>query len=205
MRLPLFAVFLTLATLAFTQIEDARSSFAREDYRMAVNQALTELSREPGNAEAYEILSLSMLAQGEYEEALKYGREGLEIQSDRMEMVAAVGISNYYLGRNEAALGHFNHYVRRAPLGERIHLVYFYTGEVYSRQGQWLKADVAISSALYHSPTMSSWWVRLGALRQRDESWTRAGEAYQEALNLDPNNEEARRGLQQVQTAMNQS
>jgi tetratricopeptide (TPR) repeat protein len=205
MRAIHFFLVLFLGTLAFAQIGPARASFEREDYTSADTEALTELSREPGNYEAYEILSLAMLAREEYEEALKYGKEGLAIRGDSMEMVAAVGISSFYLGRNEEALGHFNHYIRRAPLGERIHLIYFYTGEVYIRQQQWQKADIALSSALYHSPTMGSWWVKLGSLRLNKEAWIRAGEAFQEALELDPSNEEARRGIQAVESALAQS
>ena len=63
-------------------------------------------------------------------------------------------------------------------------------------------ADIALSTALHHSPSVSVWWGRLGYAREMAKDYVYALEAYEMALSLNPNLSDAERGRSRVHSAM---
>jgi Flp pilus assembly protein TadD len=72
-------------------------------------------------------------------------------------------------------------------------------GEIYIQQGKFANADIALSTALYHSPNIADWWSRLGYAREKAGDSRFALEAYNKALALNPSLVDAQRGKARVE------
>ena len=72
-------------------------------------------------------------------------------------------------------------------------------GEIFIQQGKFSNADIALSTALYHSPNVADWWARLGYARERGQDFQWSLEAYNKALALNPNLVDAVRGRARVE------
>jgi len=156
----------------------------------------------PQNMDSYAVLCWSLVRLGEYDEALKYARQGMEIARYDPRMVEIVGEAHFYEGRNLEALKWFEEYVVLAPTGPRIDTVYYMMGEIFIRLGEFHHADIAITTAVYHTPVIAQWWARLGYAREQAEDYPYALEAYNEALRLNPGFNEAVRGKARVEEKM---
>lgn len=75
-------------------------------------------------------------------------------------------------------------------------------GEIFIRLGEFNHADIAISTALYHSPNIVRWWARLGYAREMAQEYNWAIDAYQKALQLNATFTEAERGIERVREKM---
>ena len=75
-------------------------------------------------------------------------------------------------------------------------------GEIFIRLAEYNHADIAFSTALYHSPNISLWWSRLGYAREMAEDYKHSLDAYEKALALNPNLLDADRGRSRVQGEM---
>lgn len=193
---------LVLATLAAQDRPDALKLYNAGDYRRAIEVCLQELEDMPQNMDSYAVLSWSLVRLGEYDEALKYARQGMEIARYDPRMVEIVGEAHFYEGRNLEALKWFEEYAVLAPTGPRIDTVYYLMGEIFIRLGEFHHADIAITTAVYHTPVIAQWWARLGYAREQAEDYTYALEAYNEALRLKPGFNEAERGKARVEEKM---
>jgi predicted Zn-dependent protease len=78
-------------------------------------------------------------------------------------------------------------------------MVYYFMGEIFIQQGKFNNADIALSTALYHSPNVADWWTRLGYARERGGDFQWSLEAYNKALALNPNLVDAVRGRSRVE------
>lgn len=181
---------------------DALKLYNSGDYRRAVEVCLQELEDMPQNMDSYAVLSWSLVRLGEYDEALKYARQGMEIARYDPRMVEIVGEAHFYEGRNLEALKWFEEYTVLAPTGPRIDTVYYMMGEIFIRLGEFHHADIAITTAVYHTPVIAQWWARLGYAREQAEDFPYALEAYNEALRLNPGFNEAERGKARVEEKM---
>ena len=68
--------------------------------------------------------------------------------------------------------------------GDRIHLAYFFLGELFIRIGEYNHADIALTTAVYHNPNTARWWARLGYAREMAKDYSHSLLAYEEALKL---------------------
>jgi cytochrome c-type biogenesis protein CcmH/NrfG len=64
--------------------------------------------------------------------------------------------------------------------------------------GEYSNADIALSTALHYDNKDAKWWARLGYAREMKKDFQWAREAYENALKLNPNLIEARRGFESV-------
>ena len=140
---------------------------------------------------------------GRYQDALSYGRQGLDVSRYDHRVIQIVGEANYNLGNNLEALKLFEEYVAIAPTGDYIGEVYYLMGEIFIRLGEWNNADIAFSTAVHYNPNIASRWARLGYARQQAKDYQYALEAYNKALQLNSNLTEALRGRQSVQAVLN--
>jgi len=100
------------------------------------------------------------------------------------------------------ALQYLGEYTVLAPEGDRIGLVYYEMGEIFIRLGEYHRADIAFTTAVYHSSNRASWWSRLGYAREMAEDSKYALDAYNKALTLNPSLESAKRGRERVRESM---
>jgi len=181
---------------------DALALYNNGRYSEAVEVCLQELEDMPRSMDSYAVLCWSLVRLGRYGEALDYAQQGLEIARYDPRMVEIVGEVHYYEGRNLQALEWFEEYAVLAPTGPRIDTVYYLMGEIFIRIGEFHHADIAITTALYHTSSVAQWWSRLGYARERAEDYQYALEAYNEALRLKPGFQDAERGKSRVQEKM---
>ena len=190
----LFVVF----SVGAQETEDALAAYTSGDYREAVRICLVELESMPRNMNSYSVLGWSLLALGEHQEALEHAQRGFAISPRDPRIIEILGESHYYLGDNINALTYFEQYAVLAPTGDRIENVYYFMGEIFIRLEEYNHADIALSTAVYHSPNSSSWWARLGYAREMVGDFIEALYAYQRALTLNPSLSEALRGRDRV-------
>ncbi len=201
-----FAIGLLLAvTMLHAQSQnqrDALASYNAGNYAGAVEICLEEIKVDPTSRDSYSVLCWSLIALKRYEEALQYATIAHGFVQNDPRIVEVLGEANYFLGRNLEALRFFEQYAVIADTGGRIDRVYYLMGEIFIRLGEYNHADIAISTALYHSPNISTWWSRLGYAREMASDLVNSLEAYNKSLTLNQNLLDADRGRTRVQTAL---
>jgi tetratricopeptide (TPR) repeat protein len=195
---------LLLASLVFTSSAAAQQQDALELYRTgrfqeAVDACLLELKEAPNRMDAYAVLTWSLLRMKRYAEALDYSRKAMSISRYDPRMIESAGEALYFLGRGQEALTYFSEYAAMVSTGGRVDSVYYYMGEIFIQMGRFNSADIALSTALYHSPNSAAWWARLGYAREKAQDYRWALDAYDKALKLNPGLVDAVRGRSRVQ------
>ena len=198
-RAALLVLLLPLCALYGQDKNDALELYRTGNYEQAIQICLQELEEMPNRMDAYAVLGWSYLKLEKYQEALEYGQKALAISRYDPRLIEINGEAFFYLGRRREALALFEDYAAIAPTGGRIEIVYFFMGEIFIQEGQYHRADIALSTALYHSPNVASWWARLGYAREKAEDLQWALEAYNKALALNPNQVDAGRGKARVE------
>ncbi|MAG14032.1 MAG: hypothetical protein CMN78_05495 [Spirochaetales bacterium] len=178
---------------------DALASYREGSYEDAVEITLREIEVSPRSRDSYSVLCWSLIELRRYDDALARAREAYGFAPNDPRIVEAVGEAHYYLGNNLDALSFFERYSVIADDGDRIDRIYYFMGEIFIRLGEYNHADIAFSTALYHSPNVSMWWGRLGYARELAQDYPFALVAYERALSLNPNLTDANRGRQRVQ------
>lgn len=181
---------------------DALELYRNRNFEAAIEVTLQEIEEQPRNMDAYTVLGWSLLALNRYEDALQYGLRALEISRFDARIIHIVAESHYFLGNYLDALGYFEEYIAVAPTGNLVDQVYFAMGEIFLRFGEYHHADAALSTAVYLDGNIASWWSRLGFAREQAEDYEYALEAYDRALQLNPNLAEAARGRERVQAQL---
>ena len=133
-----------------------------------------------------------------YDDAIRYGLAAQALSPYDSRITEAMGEAYYYKGDGNRALEYFELYTVQAPLGDRIARVYNFMGEVYITQAKYNHADISFSTALYHAPTITRWWYRLGYSRELATDYDGAKIAYNKALELNPSFAEATRALNRI-------
>ncbi|MBT3275133.1 MAG: tetratricopeptide repeat protein [Spirochaetales bacterium] len=183
---------------------DALASYRAGDYERAIEICLEEIEALPRSRDSYAVLGWSLINLQRYEDALTRGNEAYQFAPNDPRIIEILGEANFFLGQNLDALRYFERYAVLADTGDRIDRIYYFMGEIFIRLGEFHHADIAFSTALYHSPNFSSWWGRLGYAREMAKDYANSLEAYDNALALNPNLLEADRGRKRVQSAMQQ-
>jgi tetratricopeptide (TPR) repeat protein len=196
-------MLIVTAALGFTQeTEDALAHYREGNYQEAVEVCLRELEAQPRRMDAHVVLGWSLLKQGKYQEALERAQEAHRISPGDYRIIEILGEAHFHLGNNLKALRQFEEYTVLAPTGDRIDTVYYYMGEIFIRLGEYNHADIAFSTALYHSPNVAGWWARLGYAQEMAKDFEYALESYNTALRLNSSHPEALRGKERVRRKM---
>ena len=196
---------------------DALLEYRNGNYEAAVEICKNELAVNAGNLESHVVLCWSLVNLGRYEEAAGYARNGQALSRYDPRIVEILAEIAYYQGRNQEALERFQEYVNLAPEGGRIDMVYYFLGEIYIRLGRFRHADIALSTAVHYVPGNAAWWTRLAYARENAAGPRPPGrqaqaqyalelqealKAYQQALALNAQYSDARRGLDRIRQAM---
>ena len=199
----LFVVFLALtAVLASAQQKDALEAYKAGRYADAVTITQDELKSNPNSMDSYVVQAWALQKLEKHQDALAIAQQGLKLNPYDFRIIEIVGESSFYLGKNLEALKAFEQYVVLAPAGDRIEKAYYFMGEIYLQLGQYNRADIALTTAVYHAPQTAAWWSRLGYARMLAKDYPASQKAYNEALRQNPGLSEAARGKQQVEGLM---
>ena len=199
----LIAVLLTNALAVFGQDRyDAVELYRTGDYRGAIEVCRKELEEMPNRMDAHAVMGWSLLKLERYQEALEASQVAFRISRYDPRIIEIAGEALFYLGRQTEALRYFEEYAAISPTGGRIDLVYYFMGEIFIQQSKFNNADIALSTAVYHSPNVAGWWARLGYARERGGDLQWSLEAYNKALALNPNLVDALRGRSRVQAQL---
>jgi tetratricopeptide (TPR) repeat protein len=201
MRRGLIAALIVLACLPAVAQEklDALELYKAGRYLEAVKVCQEELAESPKNIDSFVVLGWSQLKLKRYAEALETAETADGISPHDARLVQIMGEAKYYLGRIEEALAILEEYVRLRPTGDRIARVYWLMGECFISLKEYQNADIAISTALYHEENNAGWWARLGYARELANDLKFARNAFERALQLDPNLIDAQRGKERVE------
>ncbi|HOV62969.1 MAG TPA: tetratricopeptide repeat protein [Spirochaetia bacterium] len=198
-----FSVFMAFGGSVLAQERpDALLLYNDGRYEEAVTVCLRELEEMPKNMDSYVVLGWSLLKLKRYDEVLSYSEKAFAISRYDARVIETVGEAYYFLGKNADALKYFEEYASLAPTGPRIGDVYYYMGEIFIRTGEYNRADIALTTAVYHSPNISAWWARLGYAREMAGDYTYASEAYDKALLLKPSLPDAIRGKERIKAKL---
>jgi tetratricopeptide (TPR) repeat protein len=207
MRIRFFLLFsfLIFTCPLFAQTRpDALREYVNGNYERSVEICKSEMEVNSGNLESHVVISWSLIALGRYSEAMDYARRGKNISRYDVRITEALGEICYYQGLNREALQHFQEYINLAPEGARIEVVYYLLGEIYIRLGLFRHADIALTTATYRIPGNAAWWTRLAYARESAGDLHEAASAYEKALSLNPQLNDARRGLERVRQRLAQ-
>lgn len=207
MKLRFLAIILLLSLSLFAQDEERRDAlklYQERNYQEAVEVCLQELEeygddQNRKRMDAYTVLCWSYMGLRQYDNVITYGREALGYYRYDNRIIHSLGEAYYRKGNLDQALDFFEEYTLLNPTGGGIRTAYYFIGEIYLRKGQYAHADIAFSTALYHSPNVATWWSRLGYAREQAEDWDYAREAYQKALELQPGLADAAAGLERME------
>ena len=183
---------------------DALDLYRNGQYEEAIEVCLQELVEMPNRMDAHAVLGWSYLKLKRYQEAYETSEKALKISRYDPRNIEIAGEALYYLDRHREALEYFEEYIAIALEGSRVEIVYFFMGDIYIQQGLYNKADIALSTALYHSSNVAAWWTRLGYAREKAGDFQWSLEAYNKALSLNPNLEDARRGKSRVEQRLSE-
>ena len=198
-----FVVFLFSASAVFSQTRpDALVEFRLGNFERAVEIGLDEIATNGRNIDAYVVLCWSLISLGRYEEALRFANMARTINRHDPRIIEILGEVYFFLGNNNEALRYFQHYINIAPEGNRIHLVYYFIGEIFIRTGRFRHADIALSTAVHKRPGNAEWWTRLAFARENAGDLAQAVVAYERALALNSRLPDAQRGLDRVRMAL---
>jgi len=195
-------VFFLPAPVNTQQRGDALQEFRNGNYEDAARICKAEIATNPNNLESHVVLCWSLVNLGRYEEGRTYALAARNISRYDPRIVEVLGEVYYFQGRNNEALQYFQEYVNLAPQGTRINTVYYYIGEIFIRQGQFRRADIALSTAVYYMPRNAEWWTRLAYARENAGETREAISAYETALSLNTQLIDARRGLERARAAL---
>lgn len=151
------------------------------------------LKKNPQDIDAYIGYAWSLNALKEYLRARDVAQAGYAKFKDP-RLAQALGEALYYLGENEAALANLQEYLAKLPEGSKAAVTFYLCGELFVRMGKFNHADIAFSTALQYTPSNARWWARLGWVREKIARYLPALKAYEQAVTLNPNLQDALSG-----------
>ena len=178
--------------------KDSLQEYRNGSYEAAIKICKAEIASDPNNLESHVVLCWSLVHLGRYEESRNYALAGRNISRYDPRIIEILGEVYFFQGRNHEALHYFQEYINLATQGSRINEVYYYIGEIFIRQGHFRRADIALSTAVYYMPQNAHWWSRLAYARENAGEYQSAIAAYEQALALNENLNDARKGLNRV-------
>jgi tetratricopeptide (TPR) repeat protein len=196
-------VLISVTTPLFSQIKpDALAEYRNGNYEEAVAICKTELQENASNVDSYIVICWSLIKLTRYPEAREYARIVRAISKYDPRVSEILGEINFYEGHNREAFQYFQEYLNLSLEGTRTETVYYFLGELYIRQGQFRRADIAFSLAVHWQPQNTFWITRLAYAQEKSGDYQIAAATYQRALKLDARFADALHGLERTRQAM---
>ena len=157
----------------------------------------TYLRAYPGDGQALVMMATLQMAQGRHARATALMQEALKAK-DAPEFRTALGLSLLRGGQSGDAIGELEKAFQRDPRQTYAGMALV---SLYLRAGQTAKAVAIADRLVRQEPANPTAWVQLGVARRSANNLPGAREAYQKALQLDPQLAEAQLGLTRVDIA----
>jgi tetratricopeptide (TPR) repeat protein len=178
---------------------NGRMDEANRYYNEAIRQCLDQAARDAANGDTYTAITWALLRQEKYAEVVSWAERGLGLFANDYRIMETLGEAYFHLDNYDRSLEWMQRYVNAVPQGERTSIAYFYIAEIFRLRRQYLRADIAYTTALRLSPGLFLWWYRLGQVREALGDYPAAGEAYRRALELNPGHGDSSAALTRVQ------
>jgi tetratricopeptide (TPR) repeat protein len=178
-----------------------RMNEANTHYNEAVRQCLEEVTGNAASRTTYTVLTWTLQRQRKYSEVVTWGERGLRLFPDEYRIMETMGEAFFYLDDYTRSLSYMQRYTNALPQGDRVSVAFFFSGEIYRITQKYHHADIAYTTALRFEPNLALWWYRLGSVREEIGDKNSAIDAYQHALRINPNYNEARNGLARLQSS----
>ena len=172
-----------------------RMDEAMRYYNQAVQTCLDEISWNTATGDTYAVFTWTLQRQKQYADVITWGERALQLYPNDYRIIETMGEAYFYLNQYDRSLRFMQRYVNFLPQGDRTSVAYFFIGEIFRLQGKFLHADIAYTTAVQLEPSISLWWYRLGTVREAAGDFTAAVQAYERAVRLNPDYQEARAGL----------
>jgi len=172
-----------------------RLNDATQRYDDAVRLCRAEIDGGKASSDTYAVLTWAMRRQNKHDDVLTWGERALALFPNDIRIIETMGQSLFYLGDYARSLSHMQRYTNSIPQGGRASVAYFFIGEIYRLRRQFQHADIAYTMAVRQEPGLPLWWYRLGSVREAAGDFPQALEAYERAVALNPNYQEASSGL----------
>jgi tetratricopeptide (TPR) repeat protein len=179
--------------------EDYIEPFAPHD---TVNEGSPQLLRallsvDTADVEAHNLFNLGLvfLVMREYERAIAYLDQGLELMPDSSEAYYNIGLAYDRMGRTEEAVEHYRESIR---LDARRAAAHANLGEIYDRRGLQEKAEKEYHLALKYDRKSAVVLYNLGALYYERGEYDRARTYWERALKVKPSFAPAKEGLERL-------
>ncbi|MDR3174105.1 MAG: tetratricopeptide repeat protein [Treponema sp.] len=154
--------------------------------------------KNAANQDTYAAITWALLRQTKYTEVVSWAEQGLKLFSGDYRILETMGEAYFHLNNYDRSLDCMQRYVNAIPQGERSSVAYFYIAEIFRLRRQYLRADIAYTTALRLTPGLFLWWYRLGLVREAREDFSGALEAYQRALQINPNHADSTAALARI-------
>jgi len=202
-----FAVVIIFSVIAVFSVfpqtaPDALNEYRQGNFERSVQICRDEIAANPNNLESHVVICWSLIKLGRFEDAMNFARSARSLSRYDPRVAEILGEIHFYQGNNNEALRYFQEYVSIAPSGSRIELGYYYIGEIFIKTGKFRHADIALSTAVHWMPSNAAWWTRLAYARENAGDYIQAVEAYEKALSLNSQLNDARRGLDRVRQTL---
>ena len=192
-------VFFNIYSQAATTKPDALKSYREGRYSEAVSICIQEIQDNPENLDSYAVLCWSLVANRQYSEADYWAEKGRLVSKYDPRLVEVQAEAKFYLSQNNAALSLFQEYISLIPQsGSRYGEAYYFMGEIYIRLGKFNHAEIAFTTAVKTEALKDYWWTRLGYSREMAANYSIALDAYEQALTLNPYQNDAKAGKERV-------
>ena len=175
-----------------------RLSEAQVHYTETIRICYDEIVRDVANSDTYTAMTWALQRQQRYQEVISWGERGLLLHADEYRILETMGEAYFYLDNFDESLRFMQRYTNSVPQGERSSVAYFFIGEIYRYKGLFHHADIAYSTAVRLEPYAALWWYRLGTVREAARDFLQAANAYEQALRLNPDYQEANAGLERT-------
>jgi len=172
-----------------------RMSEANYYYNEAVRICVDDISRNAANRDTYTALTWALQRQKRYQDVITWGERGLRLYSDEYRIIETMGEAYFYLDNWNESMRYMQRFANSVPQGERTSVAYFFIGEMYRYRGLYYHADIAYSTAVRLEPNVALWWYRLGSVREAVGDLAQAATAFERALRINPDYQEAENGL----------
>jgi len=172
-----------------------RMSEANYYYNEAIRICVDDISRNTANRDTYTALTWALQRQKRYQDVITWGERGLRLYSDEYRIMETMGEAYFYLDNWNESIRFMQRFANSVPQGERTSVAYFFIGEIYRYRGFYYHADIAYSTAVRLEPNVALWWYRLGSVREAVGDYSQAATAFERALRINPDYQEAESGL----------
>ncbi|GHV23980.1 hypothetical protein FACS189494_12260 [Spirochaetia bacterium] len=168
-------------------------------YNEAARICMEEINNKEATMDTYAVFTWTLQRQKKYNEVVVRGNEALRSGVD-YRIIETMGEAYFYLGNFTASLNSMQRYTNQLPNGDRASVAYFFIGEIYRYQKKFHYADIAYTTAVRLTPDVALWWFRLGTVRESAGEKQYAIEAYERALKIDANYNQAKEALTRART-----